>query len=85
MKITLGAVVRGGSSLAYKTGTWRDQRPTIHMELCKACGICVDVCPDSAVHVVDGVYVIDYDYCKGCALCARECPTKAITLAPEVK
>ena len=83
MRITPGAVVRGGTSLDYETGCWRDQRPVIHMELCKACGVCEMVCPDNAVYVVDEIYAIAYDYCKGCALCAHECPTKAIVMEPE--
>ncbi len=85
MKITPGAVVKGGSSLGYKTGNWRDQRPVLDMELCKACGQCQDVCPDSAVQVVDKVYIIDYDYCKGCGLCAYECPEEAIEMVNEEK
>jgi 2-oxoacid:acceptor oxidoreductase delta subunit (pyruvate/2-ketoisovalerate family) len=83
MRITPGAVVKGGTSLGYKTGRWRDQRPVIRRELCKPCGVCEIVCPDSAVYAVDKIYAIDYDYCKGCALCAHECPTKAIVMEPE--
>ena len=85
MKITIGAVVEGGSSLDYKTGSWRDQRPVIDMELCKACGRCEEVCPDSTVHVIEEVYVIDYDYCKGCGLCAYECSADAIEMVQEEK
>jgi len=43
------------------------------------------VCPDSAVHEVDEVYVIDYDFCKGCGLCAYECPVEAIKMSEEEK
>jgi pyruvate ferredoxin oxidoreductase delta subunit len=85
MEITIGAVVQGGSSLAYKTGSWRDQRPVLDMEKCKDCGTCESVCPDSAVHLLGKVYIIDYDYCKGCGLCAFECPADAITMIREVK
>lgn len=85
MKITLGAVVKGGSSLEYRTGNWRDQRPILDMEVCKLCGLCESVCPDSAVHVEDEVYLIDYDFCKGCGLCAYECPTEAIKMVKEEK
>ncbi len=85
MKITLGAVVKGGSSLDYKTGNWRDQRPILNMEACKLCGQCESVCPDSAVHVENEVYLIDYDFCKGCGLCAYECPTEAIKMVKEEK
>jgi 2-oxoacid:acceptor oxidoreductase delta subunit (pyruvate/2-ketoisovalerate family) len=85
MRITMGAVVKGGTSVNYKTGDWRDNRPVLHMELCKSCGICDMVCPESAISVINGAYVIDYDYCKGCALCAHECPTKAIVIVAEEK
>lgn len=85
MEITIGAVVKGGTSLGYKTGSWRDQRPVLDMEKCKDCGQCESVCPDSAVHVVEESYVIDYDYCKGCGLCAYECPADAISMIKEEK
>ena len=85
MKITIGAVTRGGTGLAYKTGSWRDQRPVIDGAICKACGICSQVCPDNAVTVADDVYGINYDYCKGCGLCAFECPVDAITMLAEEK
>lgn len=85
MKISMGAVVKGGTSLGYKTGSWRDQMPVIDLELCKACGICEEVCPDNAVYVEEEIYYIDYDYCKGCGLCAYECPADAIEIVREVK
>ena len=85
MKITMGAVVQGGTSLEYKTGSWRDQRPIIDYDLCKNCGICESVCPDSSVHQQGETYFIDYDYCKGCGLCAYECPADAIKMILEEK
>ena len=85
MKITMGAVVRGGSSLQYKTGSWLDQRPVINQDLCKKCGICESVCPDSSIYQQDEIYFIDYEYCKGCGLCAYECPADAIKMIPEEK
>ena len=85
MKISVGAVVPGGSSLDYKTGDWRDQRPVLDGQLCNSCGICQTVCPDSAVHLVVESYEIDYDFCKGCGLCAYECPIEAILMVQEDK
>ena len=85
MKITTGAVVKGGTSLDYKTGNWRDQRPVIDQELCVKCGNCRDVCPDDAVKVNDEQYEIDYDYCKGCGICAHECTADAIEMVQEEK
>jgi pyruvate ferredoxin oxidoreductase delta subunit len=78
-------VVKGGTSLAYKTGSWRDQRPEIDQELCKKCRICKEVCPDDSVKINEEHYEIDYDYCKGCGICAYECPVDAIKMVPEVK
>ena len=78
MKLTKGAVVEGGTSLNYKTGNWRDQRPEIDYELCNQCGKCREVCPDDAVRHNDDRYEIDYDFCKGCGICAHECPADAI-------
>lgn len=85
MKLVAGGVVKGGTSLDYKTGSWRDQRPVIRLELCTQCGRCEMVCPDSAVHSVKDVYVIDVDYCKGCGLCAYECQSEAIEMVKEEK
>ena len=85
MKLTPGAVVKGGTSLGYKTGDWRDQRPIIDYEKCKVCGMCADVCPDTAIFLHDEQYVIDYEYCKGCGLCATECPADAVEIVPEEK
>ncbi len=85
MKINKGAVVKGGTSLDYKTGNWRDTRPILNQKLCKKCDICKDVCPDDAVRVEAEVYAVDYTYCKGCGICAFECPADAIDMVPEEK
>jgi pyruvate ferredoxin oxidoreductase delta subunit len=85
MKITIGAVVEGGSSLQYRTGSWRLERPILDHDACKDCGRCEEVCPDSAVHWEEAGFRIDYDYCKGCGLCAYECPEEAIQMIPEEK
>lgn len=85
MKITRGAVVQGGTSLGYHTGTWRDQRPVLDKSVCKQCGICQDVCPDDSVRCENAEYSIDYLYCKGCGMCAYECPVDAINMVPEEK
>jgi pyruvate ferredoxin oxidoreductase delta subunit len=85
MKITPGAVVNGGTSLNYKTGSWRDQRPEIDSESCNQCGTCKDVCPDDAVRQVGDRYEIDYDFCKGCGICAHECVAEAIRMKNEEK
>lgn len=45
---------------------------------CIGCGKCEKTCKFDAIHVVDGLAVIDYDKCKSCGMCAKECPVGAI-------
>lgn len=86
-ELELGAtIVEPGSSIAYKTGTWRSFRPIIDMEKCTHCMICWVYCPDSCIDVNDSkIAGIDHDHCKGCGICAYECPVKAITMMEESK
>jgi len=81
-----GPVIPGGSSVAYRTGDWRQDRPVLDLERCTHCLFCWLYCPDSAVLVRDGrVLGIDYEHCKGCGICAAVCPPKAtaIHMVPE--
>ena len=45
---------------------------------CIGCGLCQRECKKDAIHVVNGVAVIDYDKCVGCKLCTKVCPRDAI-------
>ncbi|MCI2055662.1 MAG: RnfABCDGE type electron transport complex subunit B [Oscillibacter sp.] len=53
------------------------------MSVCKAscigCGLCEKNCKFDAIHVVDGVAVVDYAKCKGCKICTKVCPRDAIS------
>jgi ferredoxin len=44
------------------------------VHVCDQCGKCADVCPEEAIHLEDGVYVIHRDECSGCLICMDECP-----------
>ena len=46
---------------------------------CIGCGLCQKECKKDAIHVVNGVAVIDYDKCVGCKLCTKVCPRDAIS------
>ena len=46
---------------------------------CIGCGLCEKECKKDAIHVVNGVAVVDYDKCIGCKLCTKVCPRDAIT------
>ena len=52
-------------------------------EICIGCGVCENVCPQGAVHVVDGGLahaVVEAESCRGCGICVAECPSGAMTL-----
>ena len=49
---------------------------------CMGYGSCVKACPFDAIHVVDGVAVVDKDKCKACGKCIAVCPKNLIELIP---
>ena len=49
---------------------------------CLGEGSCVKACPFDAIHVVDGVAVVDKDACKACGKCIEACPRHLIELVP---
>ena len=50
---------------------------------CLGFGTCVKVCQFDAIHVKDGVAVVDREKCVGCGSCAAECPRGVIALVPK--
>lgn len=48
---------------------------------CIGCGLCEKECKKDAIHVVNGVAVVDSAKCVGCKLCTKVCPRDAITPA----
>ena len=52
----------------------------IDEEKCVGCGLCVSVCKESAIDIINGkAKIIRDDYCDGLGNCLPVCPTKAIT------
>ena len=49
---------------------------------CLGNGDCVRVCPFDAIHVINGVAVVDKDACKACNKCVEACPKQLIELVP---
>lgn len=49
---------------------------------CLGFGTCVKVCPFDAIHVVDGIAVVDKEKCKACGKCIEVCPKHLISLIP---
>lgn len=49
---------------------------------CLGFGSCVKACPFDAIHVNNGVAVVDKEACKACSKCIAVCPKNLITLVP---
>ena len=49
---------------------------------CMGFGSCVKVCPFDAIHVVNGIAVVDQEACKACGKCVAKCPRHLIELVP---
>ena len=49
---------------------------------CLGFGDCERACEYDAIHVRDGLAVVDYEKCVGCKACAKACPRNIITMAP---
>ena len=49
---------------------------------CLGYGSCVKACPFDAIHVEDGLAIVDKDKCKACGKCIAACPKNLIELVP---
>ena len=49
---------------------------------CLGFGNCVKACPFDAIHIVDGIAVVDKEACKACGKCVAACPKNLISLVP---
>ncbi len=53
----------------------------INEEKCNGCGLCVDVCAEAALKVIDGKAQLTKDfYCDGMGACLDVCPTDALKI-----
>jgi electron transport complex protein RnfB len=52
---------------------------------CTGLGTCVRECPFDAIHVVNGVAVVDEEKCTACKKCIAVCPKGIIELVPASK
>ena len=62
-------------------GEASDKRPIIDADECTGCALCVDVCEQECLELVDDIAkVTKMDDCIGCGDCAEECPVEAVTM-----
>jgi len=69
-----------GCSTAYGKMDQHYARPHVDPNICVGCGLCTEVCPESALDVVEGKASIDRDRCIGCGECMTVCENDAIGL-----
>jgi Na+-translocating ferredoxin:NAD+ oxidoreductase subunit B len=50
---------------------------------CMGFGSCVKVCAFDAIHIINGVAVVDKEKCSGCSSCTAQCPNNLIEMVPE--
>lgn len=50
---------------------------------CLGYGTCVKECPFDAIHIVNGIAVVDEEKCKACGKCVAVCPKHLISLVPK--
>ena len=55
------------------------QAPVTNEDLCTQCEYCIDVCPVSAISIVDDRMFSDPAICIKCCACVKECPEAART------
>ena len=49
---------------------------------CLGFGDCQAACDYDAIHVINGLAVVDYDKCVGCGACTKACPRNIISMVP---
>ncbi|MCU0652511.1 MAG: 4Fe-4S binding protein [Candidatus Omnitrophica bacterium] len=78
-------IVKAGSSLNNKTGSWRTElKPKFLQKDCIGCKMCMTICPEGCIDgTVKNTFHCDFAYCKGCGLCAMLCPKKDIEMEKE--
>ncbi len=56
----------------------------IDEDKCNGCGLCVDICAEAALEMVDGKAKLTNDfYCDGMGACLDVCPVKALKIVKE--
>ncbi|MGZ7134102.1 MAG: DUF362 domain-containing protein [Halobacteriota archaeon] len=70
----------GCAPSAGKADQHKGMSPIVDMQWCIACGVCLEVCPQSAITIEGGAVRIDYNLCVGCGECIPTCRTSSIGL-----
>lgn len=64
-------------------------KPTINIELCSGCSLCIENCPNDCLELTKSdptnnirphACLIKNDACISCGICAKNCPVEAIKI-----
>lgn len=58
----------------------KSDKKLIILDFCKACGCCVEACPNEALFIRDGKAHVDRERCILCGYCSSHCPQFAIRM-----
>ena len=72
------AASRAGTLLSQNKYRTEANISSVNEDLCSGCGLCISVCPYSAIELEEGKAKINEVLCKGCGSCAAVCPSGAM-------
>lgn len=73
-------VAMGLGSRAMKQSMHAVVKPELDEALCQACAECVEICPEHAVSLENGIASFDHQVCSGCAECIAICGHGALEI-----
>jgi len=90
-EIHISGVITAVKKLAIKAGHHSPLKTAqVNIKTCVACGLCVEVCPYEAIHLVEKnvpnrgknltIAEVDSGYCMACGLCSSVCRSNSIEL-----
>ncbi len=69
-----------GSYMRARDALFGEVVASVDEKLCSACGLCEELCTESAIEVTGGAAAVTRDRCRGCNLCVLKCPEGALSL-----
>ncbi|MBU1565062.1 MAG: DUF362 domain-containing protein [Proteobacteria bacterium] len=75
-----GEAIAGNKTIQQFMNAKAYVKPQADLELCTACGACIEHCPVSALTMQEDIPVVDSGTCIACFCCQEICPEKAMSL-----
>jgi len=73
----------GCTSKAGKFALHGTRKPSINLDKCDGCGVCLNYCFAEAITIKNGKAFINSDRCSGCLHCNDQCPLGAVKVGWE--